>query len=39
MRSRPVPKKTDAIAGEDGKPRCPWAGATTTTLTRYHDEV
>jgi DNA-3-methyladenine glycosylase I len=39
VRSRPVPKRTDAVIGEDGKPRCPWAGATTTALARYHDEV
>jgi len=39
VRSRPVPTKTDAIVGKDGKPRCPWAGATTTALARYHDEV
>ena len=39
MRSRPLPAKGDAIIGEDGKPRCPWAGAATTTLARYHDEI
>jgi DNA-3-methyladenine glycosylase I len=33
---RPV---SDAIIGEDGKPRCPWAGATLTDLAQYHDEV
>ena len=32
-------RKSDAIIGEDGKPRCPWAGSTTTALARYHDEV
>jgi len=31
--------KSDAIIGEDGKPRCPWAGASGTALARYHDEV
>ena len=39
MKRRPRPTKGDAITGEDGKPRCPWAGATTTALARYHDEV
>ena len=29
----------DVIMGEDGKPRCPWAGAAGTALARYHDEV
>jgi Methyladenine glycosylase len=29
----------DVIIGYDGKPRCPWAGATETALGRYHDEV
>jgi DNA-3-methyladenine glycosylase I len=29
----------DVIIGYDGKPRCPWAGATDTALGRYHDEV
>src|SRR5260370_22145518 len=29
----------DVIIGHDGKPRCSWAGATDTTLGRYHDEV
>jgi DNA-3-methyladenine glycosylase I len=36
---QPPPRNSDAITGEDGWPRCPWAGAATTTLTRYHDEV
>jgi DNA-3-methyladenine glycosylase I len=31
--------KSDAIVGDDGKPRCPWAAAATATLARYHDEV
>jgi DNA-3-methyladenine glycosylase I len=30
---------SDAIIGRDGKPRCPWAGASDTALGRYHDEV
>ena len=29
----------DAIRGDDGKPRCAWAGAADTALARYHDEV
>ena len=34
-----VRRSTDAIIGNDGKPRCPWAGTRATALTRYHDEV
>jgi DNA-3-methyladenine glycosylase I len=30
---------SDAVMGEDGKPRCPWAGASATALARYHDGV
>ena len=29
----------DVIVGDDGKPRCRWAGAGDTALGRYHDEV
>ncbi len=29
----------DAVIGEDGMPRCPWAGANDSALARYHDEV
>jgi len=29
----------DVIVGYDGKPRCTWAGAGDTALSRYHDEV
>jgi DNA-3-methyladenine glycosylase I len=29
----------DVIIGQDGKPRCSWAGAPDTALGRYHDEV
>jgi DNA-3-methyladenine glycosylase I len=29
----------DVIIGTDGKPRCVWAGAGDTALSRYHDEV
>ena len=29
----------DAILGDDGRPRCAWAGASDTALARYHDEV
>ena len=29
----------DAIVGDDGKPRCAWAGAAGTALARYHDDV
>jgi DNA-3-methyladenine glycosylase I len=29
----------DVIIGQDGKPRCAWAGAGDTALGRYHDEV
>jgi DNA-3-methyladenine glycosylase I len=27
------------VVGEDGRPRCPWAGESPSPLTRYHDEV
>src|SRR6478609_5998173 len=30
---------SDVITGDDGKPRCVWAGAGNTALGRYHDEV
>ncbi len=30
---------SDAVVGEDGKPRCPWAGPSATALAGYHDEV
>jgi DNA-3-methyladenine glycosylase I len=29
----------DVILGDDGTPRCVWAGAGGTALARYHDEV
>jgi DNA-3-methyladenine glycosylase I len=29
----------DLVIGHDGKPRCSWAGAGDTALSRYHDEV
>src|SRR3977135_1214750 len=29
----------DVIIGDDGKPRCAWAGAGDTAFARYHDEV
>ena len=29
----------DVIIGQDGRPRCVWAGAGDTALGRYHDEV
>src|SRR6201997_5760746 len=29
----------DVIIGQDGKPRCAWAGAGNADLGRYHDEV
>ena len=29
----------DVVIGHDGKPRCGWAGAGDTALSRYHDEV
>jgi len=29
----------DVIIGDDGKPRCPWAGAADGSLARYHDDV
>ena len=29
----------DVIIGYDGEPRCAWAGAEDTALSRYHDEV
>jgi DNA-3-methyladenine glycosylase I len=28
-----------AVIGEDGKPRCPWAGSTVSALVRYRDRV
>ena len=34
-----MPIRSDAILGEDGRPRCPWAGSRATALARYHDEV
>jgi DNA-3-methyladenine glycosylase I len=34
-----VPAGGGAIVGEDGRPRCPWAGATASDLVRYHDNV
>jgi DNA-3-methyladenine glycosylase I len=30
---------SDVIIGQDGKPRCAWAGAGDTAFGRYHDEV
>jgi len=30
---------SDVIIGDDGKPRCAWAGAGDTGFGRYHDEV
>jgi DNA-3-methyladenine glycosylase I len=27
------------VLGNDGKTRCPWAGAAVSDLTRYHDKV
>jgi len=30
---------SDVIIGNDGKPRCAWAGTGETDLGRYHDEV
>ena len=29
----------DVIIGQDGKPRCAWAGSGDTAFGRYHDEV
>jgi DNA-3-methyladenine glycosylase I len=29
----------DVIVGEDGEPRCAWAGDAGSPLARYHDEV
>ena len=31
--------KSNVITGQDGKPRCAWAGAGDTPFGRYHDEV
>ena len=28
-----------AVVGEDGRPRCPWAGATPSALVAYHDKI
>jgi DNA-3-methyladenine glycosylase I len=30
---------SEVIMGNDGKPRCAWAGGGDTALSRYHDEV
>src|SRR6266566_2142530 len=30
---------SDVIIGQDGKPRCGWAGAGNTDIGRYHDAV
>jgi DNA-3-methyladenine glycosylase I len=30
---------SDVTLGQDGKPRCAWAGDGSTALGRYHDEV
>src|SRR5882724_6113311 len=30
---------SDVIIGQDGKPRCAWAGTGNTDIGRYHDEV
>jgi DNA-3-methyladenine glycosylase I len=30
---------SDVIIGQDGEPRCVWAGAGDTAFGRYHDEV
>ncbi len=30
---------SDAVVGDDGLPRCPWAGASGAGLAGYHDEV
>jgi DNA-3-methyladenine glycosylase I len=30
---------SDVIIGDDGRPRCAWAGVGNTDLGRYHDEV
>jgi DNA-3-methyladenine glycosylase I len=30
---------SEVIIGQDGKPRCGWAGVGDTALGRYHDEV
>src|SRR5258708_25439271 len=30
---------SDVIIGDDGKPRCAWAGTGDTSAIRYHDEV
>jgi DNA-3-methyladenine glycosylase I len=34
-----LPTGDDTVIGDDGRPRCPWAGVTASDLTRYHDEV
>jgi DNA-3-methyladenine glycosylase I len=33
------PDADDVIVGDDGRPRCAWAGAGDTAFGRYHDEV
>jgi DNA-3-methyladenine glycosylase I len=34
-----VAASDEVLIGDDGKPRCPWAGGTTSDLTVYHDKV
>jgi DNA-3-methyladenine glycosylase I len=38
-RERRARVNDDVIIGDDGKPRCAWAGAGDTPSVRYHDEV
>ena len=35
----PEGRTSDVVLGYDGKPRCAWAGAGDTALSRYHDAV
>jgi DNA-3-methyladenine glycosylase I len=34
-----MPTGDGAVIGDDGRPRCPWAGARPSALVRYHDKV
>jgi DNA-3-methyladenine glycosylase I len=34
-----VAASDEVLMGDDGKPRCHWAGETTSHLTLYHDKV
>jgi DNA-3-methyladenine glycosylase I len=39
VRPTAVAASDEVLIGDDGNPRCPWAGGTTSDLTLYHDKV